>query len=273
MRRANFKIVYACAGSLLVMLVQSASSEAVPVPGALDPRIRSVIYDPAQVYRLQGYVGFSIELEFEADERFEGQGGGDLDAIAIAAHTNHVILKPRAQQVLTNLVLYTDRRAYRFDYTVGAHVPDRATDEIVYTVRFEYPASVRADEKARANAQAVERSLADDATTRVKNWNYWFCGNRAVRPIAAFDDGVHTHLSFGHRAELPAVFVLNDDGSEALLNLNLEQGELVIHRVARRFIVRRGRSTGCIVNRSFNGGGERLDSGTVTPAVVRERWP
>ena len=45
---------------------------------------------------------------------------------------------------------------------------------------------------------------------------------------------------------------------------------MVVHRVARQFVLRRGRLTGCIVNQGFGGSGLRLDSGTVTPEVERD---
>jgi type IV secretion system protein VirB9 len=90
-----------------------------------------------------------------------------------------------------------------------------------------------------------------------------------LRPIAASDDGVHTRLKFPANAELPAIFLSNDDGSESLLNFNIEAGDVIVHRVARRFILRRGTLTGCVVNQSFVGGGTRLGSGTVAPEVER----
>ena len=105
----------------------------------------------------------------------------------------------------------------------------------------------------------------------LRNVDYWFCGNNTIKPIAASDDGVHTRLTFAAKAELPAIFVSNDDGSESLLNFNMDAGDVVIHRVAARFIVRRGRLTGCIVNKGFAGSGERLESGTIAPEVTRER--
>ena len=89
-----------------------------------------------------------------------------------------------------------------------------------------------------------------------------------MQPLAAFDDGVHTHLRFNPRNEMPAVFVQNEDGSESLLNFNVQAGEVVIHRVANRFVLRRGKLRGCIVNRGFAGSHE-LQSGTVTPDVER----
>ena len=58
---------------------------------------------------------------------------------------------------------------------------------------------------------------------------------------------------------------------ESLLNFTMDAGDVVIHRVAPKLILRRGRLTGCIVNQGFAGAGERLDSGTVSPQVERER--
>ena len=66
-----------------------------------------------------------------------------------------------------------------------------------------------------------------------------------------------------------AIFVRNDDDSESLLNFTMDAGDVVVHRVAKRFVLRRGKLTGCIVNQGFAGGGSRLDSGTVAPDVER----
>jgi type IV secretion system protein VirB9 len=82
---------------------------------------------------------------------------------------------------------------------------------------------------------------------------------------------VHTRIAFPDRAELPAIFVRNEDGSESLLNFSMDDGDVVIHRLAPKFILRRGRLTGCIVNKGFDGAGTRLDSGTVSPRVERDR--
>ena len=52
-------------------------------------------------------------------------------------------------------------------------------------------------------------------------------GTAAARPqaVAASDDGVHTRLRFAANAELPAIFVRNEDGSESLLNFSMDAGE------------------------------------------------
>jgi type IV secretion system protein VirB9 len=242
-------------------------AEAVPDRGLIDSRIRTAAYRDEEVYSLQGFVGYGIELIFEEGEQFVGQAGGDLDAITFGAHENHVILKPRAANVGTNFVVYTNRRAYRFDYTVADRRPDRRSDEVIYAVRFIYPPPLAGS----TPAEQVESDLAVAKEIRPRNIDYWFCGHAAVKPVAASDDRVHTRLTFGSKTELPAIFVRGEDGTESLLNFSVDDGDIVIHRVAREFVVRRGRLRGCIVNKGFVGTGERLESGTVAPTVQRGR--
>ena len=56
------------------------------------------------------------------------------------------------------------------------------------------------------------------------------------------------------------MYVKNDDESESLVNFTVDDDEVVIHRVARSFVLRRGKFVACIQNRSFDGGGQRLDT-------------
>jgi type IV secretion system protein VirB9 len=169
-----------------------------------------------------------------------------------------------------NLAVSTNKRRYYFEYSVSAQPPSRFPGQVMYAVRFSYPAP-KASSDGLTSEERVRLELARASQNRPRNVDYWFCGNPAVKPIAASDDGVHTRLTFGAKDELPAVFVRNDDDSESLLNFNVEDGDVVIHRVVRRFIVRRGKLVGCIVNKGFVGSGERLESGTVAPDVQRER--
>lgn len=244
-------------------------AESVPAPGPLDSRVRVAKYNEDEIFRLQGYVGYQIEIEFEPGETVTGQGAGDLEGLSFASFDNHLFLKPKAADVGTNLSITTNRRNYRFDYTVAVGPPDPRRDTVMYVVRFIYPP--HPVQSGPTTSQVIEQKLAGAAVGRPQNLDYWFCGDTAIRPVAVSDDGVQTRLRFGVRGELPALFVRNDDASESLLNFTMDQGDVVVHRVARKFVVRRGKLTGCIVNKAFNGGGERLESGTVSPEVWRER--
>jgi type IV secretion system protein VirB9 len=240
--------------------------EAASAGSTSDSRLRSVVYSPDQVYRLRGYAGYQIDLEFEPGESFVGLGAGDVEALAFVAQGNHLFVKPRAVNVRTNLTVLTTRRSYHFDYAAGAAAPDPDHLDVVYVLRFIYP---RAPDRAVDAATSPESALAQVPRARRLNTDYWYCGGATLQPLTAWDDGMHTYLQFDTRSELPALFVRNDDGSESLLNFNVEQGEVVVHRIARRFVVRRGRLTGCIVNKGFESTEAAASSGTLVPEVER----
>jgi type IV secretion system protein VirB9 len=256
---------------LLVMRMPESGAEVYPTSGGGDPRIRVAAYKADEVYRLRGWVGDQIDLEFEPGEAFVGLAAGDIEALSFVAQDNHLFLKPKAAAIGTNLTVLTTRRHYHFDYTAQVRrLPTAGAPDGIFALRFQYPPTEGA---AIANAAAarVEDELERGSSGRVHNTDYWYCGHEALRPVAASDDGVHTRLRFGAHAELPAIFVRNEDGAESLLNFNMLDGEVIVHRVAQRLILRRGALTGCIVNKGYAGSGERLESGTVAPNVQRER--
>ncbi len=261
------RAVLTLAGLLLAL---SAPAETLPKAGDTDPRIRTALYSPNEVYRLYGYVGFHIDLEFEADETFAALSGGDLEGLTYSAHGNVLTLKPKVPYTEMNLAVTTSKRRYYFEYSASAHRPDADFAPVMYAVRFTYPPAHPSGD-GLTEEERVQLELAKAREARPRNTDYWFCGNTSVKPVGASDDGIQTRLTFAARSELPAIFVRNDDGTESLLNFSIDAGDVLIHRVAARFIVRRGKLTGCIVNKGFHGSGERLKSGTLAPDVTRER--
>jgi type IV secretion system protein VirB9 len=248
------------------IIQQQSWAESTPARGTVDARIRVTAYDRNEVYSLRGFVGYQIDLEFEPGETFVGLGAGDIEGLAFVGQDNHLFLKPKAAKVATNLTVLTNRRHYHFDYAVSRR--PSVDDDVIFALRFTY-----ADSAARiasdAIAKQVDSQLDGAALTRPRNIDYWYCGEGSIRPVAASDDGVHTRLTFSANADLPAIFVRNEDDSESLLNFSFDAGDVIIHRVAQRFILRRGKLTGCVVNRGYVGGGKRLESGTVAPNVER----
>jgi type IV secretion system protein VirB9 len=254
----------------LVALLHSVNglAETVPPRGAVDSRIRVAIYNGDEVYKLRGFVGYQIDLEFEPGETFTGLGAGDLDGLSFVGQDNHLFLKPKAARVATNLTVLTSRRHYQFDYAALSQRPMPDDPGVIYAVRFTYPPTP-SQSTADAAAKAVESEFLDASNERSRNIDYWYCGAPTLRPIAASDDSVHTRLRFAANADLPAIFVRNEDGSESLLNFSMEAGDVILHRLAKQFILRRGKLQGCVVNKGFAGGGIRLKSGTVAPTVER----
>lgn len=252
------------AGSLISLAAGPSTVCAAAPGGFADSRIRTVAYAADEVYRLKGYVGYQIDLEFDTDESFVGVGSGDLEGLTFTAEGNHLFLKPRSGGVDTNLTVLTNRRAYHFDYISSEHLSDAVAGDVIYVLRFAYP-----PRQSEQTAAVLEQRLAKGAEARSHNLNYSYQGSPGLKPVAAWDDGVQMRLRFASQQELPAIFVGNDDGSESLLNFSIDSGEVVVQRIARHFIVRRGRLRGCIFNQGFTGGGERLESGTIAPSVER----
>jgi type IV secretion system protein VirB9 len=250
-------------GFLATLAFMRCFAEVVPPRGASDARVRAVRYAADQVYRLHGFVGYAIHIQLEEGEEYVGLGSGDAEGITVDVSHNNVFVKPRALLVQTNFTLLTNRRRYHFDYTVGSAAPNSDADDVIYSLRFLYPP---------VPTETGEQATAAEAKTRERNTNYWYCGHAVLRPLAAFDDGVHTHVRFSQKGEVPAIFVRNEDGSESLLNFSIDAvtGEVIIHRLASTFLLRRGKTVGCIVNRSYVGSGERLPSGAAAPEVTRE---
>ncbi|MBS0377218.1 MAG: TrbG/VirB9 family P-type conjugative transfer protein [Proteobacteria bacterium] len=243
-----------------ILCAGTALAETNPEPGLLDSRVRSAPYSADEVYRLAGFVGYQTDLEFEAGENFVGLGAGDIEGLSFVAAENHLFLKPKAAKVGTNLTILTNRRTYQLDYAASVQRPD-ASEPVTYVLRFTYP-------PASGATEAAVHEL-DKPTSRPKNIDYWFCGDPTLKPTAAFDDGVHTRITFAPKAEQPAIFVLNEDGSESLLNFSMEERDVIVHRVARRLILRRGNLAACIVNKGFTGSGDALKSRTVAGGIER----
>jgi len=254
----------ALAGAAFGMFIFSRCfAEIVPPRGASDARVRVVQYADDQVYRLHGFVGYAIHIQLEEGEEYVGLGAGDAEGITVDVSQNNVFVKPRALLIQTNFTLLTNRRRYHFDYTVGSATSIAAADDVIYSLRFVYPS---------VSKPGGEKVIADLTKDRERNTDYWYCGHASLQPVAAFDDGVHTYIRFSQRGEVPAIFVQNEDDSESLLNFSVDAtGEVVIHRLAPRFLLRRGRTVGCIVNQSYAGIGERLPSGAAAPEMTRER--
>src|SRR6266403_454882 len=97
------RILTLTAGTLL--LTPPAFGDGTAAPGAGDMRMRVSAYAADEIYRLKGYVGYQIDLQFEPGESFVGLGAGDLESLSFAAQDNHLFLKPRATAVDTNLTV------------------------------------------------------------------------------------------------------------------------------------------------------------------------
>ncbi len=232
---------------------------------ASDPRLHVVDYRPTLVLPLTTFVGYHVHFEFAPGEYFVNLGAGDTSTLDVGAEGNHLLLKPKQPSAGMNLTILTNRRAYFVDYRALARSP--RTDEAVYSIVFRYP------DAAQPTAAVTNASASPDAPLggprRESNRDYWYCGSPSLRPIAAVDDGLQLRLTFAPHAELPAVFTAEPDGQEALVNTHIENDSIVVHRLAERMVLRRGREVGCVVDRNAHSRERRAATGTIDEHVDR----
>lgn len=248
----------------LLVLPVPACADVIPPAGSTDPRVRTVLYDPYQVYRLHGYVGWATHIIFAAGETFVGLGGGDVEGVSWDAESNHLFLKPRQPHVQTNLTLITSQRTYEIHYSASRAAPETPPREFIYALHFTYP-----EQEAREDRAAAALHQLRESRPASRNEDFWYCGADALKPVRVWDDGMRTWIRFAPTADWPAVFALSEDGQESLVNYSVEGPDLVVHRVAPRFVLRRGRLVGCVLNRGFAGSGLPTSTGTASPEVIR----
>jgi type IV secretion system protein VirB9 len=227
---------------LLLILLMAATpclAAQTPKPGASDARIRTVAYDAEQVVELKAVFDYQLMLEFGADERIENVSIGDGLAWQITPNkrADLLFIKPISTAVPTNMSVVTDQHRYVFRLTAQTAAGLRP-DAIAYVVKFVYPAS----EKARPAAPP-----APSAPVR-KNIAYTYLGSTAALPAVVFDDGRFTYFRWAPAVSTPAIFLLDEDGRESLVNYAVRGGYVVVEQVARRFVLRNGQAVTTLVN-------------------------
>ena len=132
MRGTMWAIVTACAWCALAS--PRVYAELTPARGLVDPRVRVVAYDPEQVIKLHGFVGYQIHFQFAEGETFVNLAAGDNKALDVGYEANHLVLKPLAEKVATNITVITNRRVYQFDYSASAERPDPDRQDVIYSL-------------------------------------------------------------------------------------------------------------------------------------------
>ena len=153
---------------------------------------------------------------------------GDTTSGAGAEKRTHILVKPFASGLATNLVITTDRRSYHVQLTATSRTAMAA-------VSWTYPADQlialrRAAEQAAA-AAPVSEGLAIDSL----HFNYSISGDAPVwRPLRAFDDGRQTFVEFPASiavSDAPPLFVIGPTGEAELVNYRVRGRFYVVDRI------------------------------------------
>jgi type IV secretion system protein VirB9 len=245
----------------LLILVAPASAAVEARPGDGDPRLRVVHYDPDQVVAVHGVLGYQLMIEFDPSERIENVAIGDSIGWQVipSRKANLLFVKPMDRVPPTNMTVITNLRRYAFELSVVPGKPGAHDPEVAYSLRFEYPAP------PLAAAVAVEAPHPPQDV----NHAYSYEGSSRTLPARVFDDGRSTYFLFAEGADYPAIFAVEADRTEAVVNWYQRDGYIVIDRLARGFVLRKGKEQ----TRIFNDGFREAKPGPLSPKPrQKSRW-
>ena len=123
---------------VLGLCVFASSALAQQVPITTDSRIRTLVYNPNEVYELKFYYGYQSFIEFSEDEEIEMISIGEAFAWRLTPAGKRLFVRPLEIAGHTNMTIISNKRTYHFDIRSGEY-DGRADEELVYTVRFFYP--------------------------------------------------------------------------------------------------------------------------------------
>lgn len=253
---------------------------------AADPRLRTVFHDPGAVVNVpvrRGVLTHVLLADDEAIRDVAAALGSDCSkpesAWCIEARTGDrsIFVKPKSRaraDAPNNLAVVTDRRVHAFRFVV---VPDDGPRQPVLQLRVAPPALPK-DPAARPAALPPPPSPAEIVRGRlgsapaVVNASYAIAEGRAsadIVPTLVFDDGRFTYFRLPGNREVPAVFQVLGDGSEALVNTRMEGELLVVDRVARRLVLRAGTAVVGVWNEAFDIDGLPPADGATAPGIRR----
>ena len=196
------------------------------------------------LYRLYAAPEQVTDIALEPGERLNSVSAGDTvrwvvgdtssggagGSGAAAGERVHILVKPIAPGLSTNLVIATDRRAY--------HLEMRSFRETyMAAISWTYPQDhlmKRREEAVRAKA-AGDSVVAPSINPDNLKFRYEIEGdNPHWRPVRAFDDGEQVFIQFPEtiaQGEAPPLFVLSRDGKPELVNYRMRGNYYVVDRL------------------------------------------
>jgi len=193
-------------------------------------------FSDGAIYQVYTAPGVVTDIALQPGENLVAVAAGDTVRWVIGDTTSgsgvekrtHILVKPFASGLATNLVITTDRRSYHVQLTATSRTAMAA-------LSWTYPADQlialrRAAEQAAA-AAPVSEGLSIDSL----HFNYAISGDQAAwRPLRAFDDGRQTFVEFPASiavGEAPPFFIIGPTGEAELANYRVRGQFYVVDRI------------------------------------------
>lgn len=225
---------------ILVALLGGASACAETSPRSVgaDPRIKQYTYAKDTVYRLDLAMKIMTAIEFAPGEAIDSVLMGDSESWQVTRlqSGNVLAVKPLIAGARTNMTVYTSQKTYTFELRA---VPIPAgSSTLSYRIGFRYPER----ERAKVASRQVEQA-------RPRDPNYYVAGTAAkFRLVAVYDDGHRTTFEFPRDAPRPAIFRVDEQGRESIINVREIETGAVVMGTSDRWTLRIGDEELCVAH-------------------------
>jgi type IV secretion system protein VirB9 len=258
---------------LVGLMVASPVVRAYDLPGwSDDSRVRQVVYASDAVVRIQAQRGFATHIALDSQEQIQVVAPGDRDGWQVVANRgdHDVYLKPQLAAHDSNLEIRTDKRSYSFDLFVLPLKAKFGNGDEMYRVTFVYPDEAKAQAHAETDAELVAQRLGQPPMVRNARYSMQVMPHSDdIAPTAAWDDGRFTYIRIPNNRRIPAIFRVADDGTESVVDRHMEADTIVVHEVAKRFVLRLGDEVVGIWNDAYDMDGVPPHDGTTVMGVKR----
>jgi len=197
--------------------------------------VQVYVWSEGALYRLYTAPERVSEIALQPGETLISVAAGDTVRWVIgettsgsgAARRTHILVKPSATGLRTNLVITTDRRVYHVQVESTART---AMASISWTYPNDALLAVR-----RSGGGTGEAPIAAGVALEVLNFGYSIEGdNPPWRPIRAFDDGSQVFIEFPAglaQGNAPPLFLRGESGRSELVNYRLRGRYYVVDRL------------------------------------------
>lgn len=161
---------------------------------------------------------------------------GDTSSGSGGNHRTHVLVKPVAPDLRTNIIIATDKRLYQIEAVSTASAA-------IASISWTYPQEIMISSFAAA-PQVPQASLVQSVAVDSLNFDYHIEGDDpSWRPVRAFDDGHQVFIEFPATlgdGEAPPLFIVGEDGRADLVNYRQKGRYYIVDRLFVRAELRLG---------------------------------
>ena len=196
-------------------------------------------FSDSALYQVYAAPGEVTDIALEAGERLVGSGPvaagdtvrwvvGDTESGTGPTKRVHILVKPTRPDLVTNLIINTDRRTY--------HLELRSAEKTyMASVSWAYPQDQLIALRRQNTAADAAAPVAVGVNIDTLNFRYRIEGdNPAWRPLRAFDDGRQVFIEFPRgigQGEMPPLWVIGAQGGAELVNYRVQGNHLIVDRL------------------------------------------